>query len=124
MELKLLKTFEYKGEKYEIMKVEKNGRIFLQDYKNGQPFSIYPVDINDTINNLSKLIGCEVVEGKLLSLVEENILFWDTNSDRILRNIKSKCKTEDDGKIPLGIRQKANKGRGANNPDKRHRDKD
>lgn len=80
---KSLKTIEYKGEKYEIMMIKKNGSTFLQDFKNGKPFSPFVYGINDTVYDLSKSVGYQAVEDELLSWVEEGVRFWVDNKDKI-----------------------------------------
>ena len=80
---KLLKTIEYKGEKYEIVMIEKNGIKYLQDFKNDKPFSPFVYGINNTVYDLSKSVGCQVVEEQLLSCVEEGVHLWVDNKDKI-----------------------------------------
>jgi hypothetical protein len=80
----LLKTIEYRGEKYEIMMIRENGTWFLQDFKNGEPFSPYRYSVDDRVD-VSKL---ETTLGQpllyhLISNVEKGVHFWVENKDKI-----------------------------------------
>ncbi|MGB7582597.1 MAG: hypothetical protein WBL85_09145 [Sedimentisphaerales bacterium] len=83
---KLLKTIEYKGEKYEIMMIRKRGSTYLQDFKNGKPFSPFVCGITDAAYDLSMSVGCQAVEDVLLSWVEESVHIWVDNKDKFQKS--------------------------------------
>jgi len=81
---KLLKTIEYKGQKYEIMMMEENGKWFLRDFKNGNPFSPYLYSIDNKVYDFSKveaMLGHPLLD-ELISFAEESVHFWVENKDK------------------------------------------
>lgn len=86
---KLLKTIEYKGQKYEIMMMEENGKWFLRDFKNGNPFSPYFYGIDNKVYDFSyDFIKVEAMLAhplldELISFAEESVHFWVENKDKI-----------------------------------------
>ena len=82
---KLLKTIEYKGQKYEIMMMEENGKRFVRDFKNGKPFSPYLYSIDNKVYDVSKveaMLGHSLFD-ELISLAEEGVHLWVENKDKI-----------------------------------------
>jgi hypothetical protein len=79
----LLKTIEHKGEKYEIMLVKENGKWFLQDFKNGHPYSPYRYEVSDKVSmlELESKLGRPVLD-YLISAVEDGIYVWVENKDK------------------------------------------
>jgi hypothetical protein len=82
----LLKTYEYKGEKYEIMIVEERGHRYIQDFKNGKPFSPFTHGIVNMPLDLFKRDGFKLVDEAIISAVEEVIRIWADNKDKILKS--------------------------------------
>ena len=85
---KLLKVFEYKGEKYEIVLVKRpDGIFFLKDFNGGIPFSPFYYCIHDLgYINISEIeIKFEQpVLDYLMSQSEEGTRYWADNKTNIL----------------------------------------
>lgn len=85
---RLLKVFEYNGEKYEIMLVERlEGTYFLKDFKKGVPFSPFYYCVNNL--GFIDISDIEVeqdhpVMNFLISQSEQGVRHWADYKDLFL----------------------------------------